>query len=1355
MEEEIITQQVFEANKKTTAGYIRRNQDMRKKLLCIFLALNMIFSMLPIPAMAEEADAHLNSESVIIEAEPIDTSTEDPVDTTAAEPQTVTDAVYGSGMPEAAAPMMMLTAGDTTVSEQFTEITPGSTYYFDLSSEKDKIGEVNTSLPDTTLHYVPFTYAGTVYAYSLHSRSLDDNAAKTDSVTADGNTTDPEHEIGYKSNRSLFVSDYNISNISWLSLSFNDLIFGKAFNTNYKLRVLSAGSNSDSAGDHYRKPDANEWDQILAKSSGLIKNWSGIWSWGQDTMANDGYGRMTRGNTSTYGWKNETYYFSNGFRPALEVLDPDTLGSDGLKEVTLNLNGGSLNGSTDNIKIICAGDSFTAPNGEALTAPVGMAFDGWKDTDSDTIYAEGSAVPNTVDGLTAQWGDDFIKNIETGKTYGTLQGAVNEVQNGETLQLLKDVKEKGITINHPHSFTLDLNGRILSSGDNNTITHEGSGTLKITDNSDGSGKVTSANTFGAGTIYLKGGSLEVAGGTVENTGPYASCSAVYNEGSGSVTVSGGDMISINGSTIYNHGSGNVNISSGTVKRNSGLAIQIDSSSTGNVHISGGTVEGTVYNSGSGSVNISGGTVKQTGTDYAVCSWGNGKITISGTTKVSSANTFSSSGTIFLMDGTATDTVLENKGGTIENTAIGGNGIYNGGNGKIVISSGSPVIIKGDGMAMNRAPDLSEYANVAVTASMDYSGSPVVAYNADYIGDYKYLKFEPAVPLTGTAAISNTTPRIGDVLNGSLVDHNNTGSLTFVWKADGAEVGTGASYTVTKADLGKAITLEISSSVESGTITSAATWAVLKKAAPTAPDSPILVSKTRNSVTLRSNALYEFSKDGSSWQTSNVFNGLTARTAYTFYQRIAETDDTESSAASTGLSVTTDASGSGSGGGRSSNKSTSSGSSGSSANNISVITITPPAPDKPDAPTQGEIKVKSNADQNGNAVVNITGRYVTEAINKAMAAAQRNGNAQNGITLILNAVTDGKPVSNVTVNLPKAVQDIIIARRIANTIVVVDNPNIRICMDLPTVEAINRQANSDVNVTAARRNNSELTGNARRAIGSRPVFDLKVNYGSGSQVQSFGAGSVWVTIPYSLGENEKAENVKAVYIDGNGKVHWITDSVYDSTEKVLRFRTNHFSVYGVGYREELPAFTDIAVHWAKQDIEFIVSRGLFKGTSDTTFSPDMDMTRGMFITVLGRLAEVDVSSYKQSSFTDVKNDAYYMGYIEWADKNGIDNGSGNGRFAPDQPITREQIAVIMQNCANANRFTLPKLHAENTFADSEKISTYAKDAVKLTQMAGIFTGKDGNLFDPQGTATRAEISAVLRRFIELADSNDTK
>lgn len=136
------------------------------------------------------------------------------------------------------------------VSEQFN-LVPGGTYYFDLSSERNNIGTVNAALPDTSLHYVPFTYAGTVNAYSLASEM-----ATTESY-ANAN----------KSDRSLFVGDYVIGkSISWSSLNTNGLIFGKNFDTNYKLRSLSAGSSkfgyASDGSDHIGQPNTNEWDQI-------------------------------------------------------------------------------------------------------------------------------------------------------------------------------------------------------------------------------------------------------------------------------------------------------------------------------------------------------------------------------------------------------------------------------------------------------------------------------------------------------------------------------------------------------------------------------------------------------------------------------------------------------------------------------------------------------------------------------------------------------------------------------------------------------------------------------------------------------------------------------------------------------------------------------------------------------------------------------------------------------------------------------------------------------------------------------------------------------------------------------------
>ena len=481
------------------------------------------------------------------------------------------------------------------------------------------------------------------------------------------------------------------------------------------------------------------------------------------------------------------------------------------------------------------------------------------------------------------------------------------------------------------------------------------------------------------------------------------------------------------------------------------------------------------------------------------------------------------------------------------------------------------------------------------------------------------------------------------------------------------------------------------------------------------------------------------------ETSNTFTIPTGLTAGTYqYLCVFNTDGTDYVDSNTAIVTVKPPFSDGSGGG--------SGSS-SGGNGGSGVVVTPPAPDAPNSPTQGSADIYGTVDSNGNITANITNQTVSDTIDKALAQARKNGTEQNGIILTLNISTGGKPVNNLTVNLPKEVQDAIIAKGVSGLIITAGGSDIAIGMDLTTLREMNRQAGGNINLTATRMNNATLAGKARAAIGNRPVFDLKAKYGNGRTVQNFGAGSVSVTIPYTLGTNENAGNIQAVYVDANAQVQWLISSVYDSVNGVLHFSTNHFSAYGVGYKQDAPSFTDIGSHWAKEDIVFVANRELLSGTSATTFSPNTAMTRGMFVKTLGRLANADVSGYKKSSFTDVKNDAYYMVYIEWASKNNIVKGIGDGKFASDQSITREQMAVILQSYAKAIGFTLRKVHAENTFSDSAKISAYAKDAVKQMQMAGVISGKNGNLFDPQGTATRAEVSAVLCRFVELAISSD--
>ena len=300
--------------------------------------------------------------------------------------------------------------------EQFT-LVPGGTYYFDLSGAGIP-GAANGSLPDASLHYVPFTYAGTVDAYKLASAMA----------------TTEEYAQQNKYAHSLFVADYAVTHtISWENLNAAGLIFGKNYaagGVEYTLRTPSAGRSYAGSGESVRgNPQSNEWDKILDKYDGYIKNWSNICSWGQDAAHNYAQGRANRGYSSVRNWSFDKSSNALDFRPVLEVLNPDTLGSDGLKAVTLDLGGGKLGGSSEAIQIIVKnGESFTAPASDGLTRPDGNtdSYFMWRGSDSK-LYAPGDNVPADVDKLTAQFDDsgshtvtittDALPDGKVGETY--------------------------------------------------------------------------------------------------------------------------------------------------------------------------------------------------------------------------------------------------------------------------------------------------------------------------------------------------------------------------------------------------------------------------------------------------------------------------------------------------------------------------------------------------------------------------------------------------------------------------------------------------------------------------------------------------------------------------------------------------------------------------------------------------------------------------------------------------------------------------------------------------------------------------------------------------------------------------
>ena len=296
---------------------------------------------------------------------------------------------------------------EDTVKEQFN-LTSGGTYYFDLSAE-NILGTVNDALPDNTMHYVPFTYAGTVDAYKLTSAMA----------------TTEEYAKNNKYPHSLFVADYAVTkDVSWDDLNGENLIFGKGYTANgvgYTLRAPSVGSGRTDSSEPYRgTPQSNEWDRMLDKDEGYIKNWSDMYSWGQDTWSTSASRCAVRGyDSARYGDHYSSWYNSVGlgFRPVLEVLNPDTLGFDGLKAVTLDLGGGKLGDSSEDIQIIVKNDSeFTAPASDGLTRPDGNNEDYFMWLGSDgNLYAPDESVPADVTKLTALFYEQF--NLALGGRY--------------------------------------------------------------------------------------------------------------------------------------------------------------------------------------------------------------------------------------------------------------------------------------------------------------------------------------------------------------------------------------------------------------------------------------------------------------------------------------------------------------------------------------------------------------------------------------------------------------------------------------------------------------------------------------------------------------------------------------------------------------------------------------------------------------------------------------------------------------------------------------------------------------------------------------------------------------------------
>jgi hypothetical protein len=1166
--------------------------------------------------------------------------------------------------------------------EQFT-LTPGGTYYFDLSGENIP-GTKNTDLPDSGLKWVPFTYAGTVNAYSL-------DASSSGNITASANAT--------PSDRSLFVADYNITHtVSWNNLHANNLIFGKNYTSGgvaYTLRSLSEGSIYTGSGDAGRgTPETNEWDQILNKDIDYINNWSGIFSWGQDTPSAGASRRALRGYSSSRHWgypSASLVYSYYGFRPALEILSPGTLDSGGLKTVTLKLNGGKLKGSTDDIHIVYTGNSFTAPGSEGLTAPAGKLFSGWKDDYSTATYVSGAAVPHTVTSLSAQW----VLPAEASPTAiftatGADIGMLSDVANGMKYRI-----DTGAWIDITDSTVISLTNlsactiEVVRKGNDTTTVDSSAQEITVTKADTPALTATQPSTIGGN------GSIPMT----TNHEYQSQTDSTWTPASGNTTLAPGTYlvrIKADGTALA---SDNQSISlKAYVPDEEATPAAVFTSTGADTGILSGVANGMKYRIDTGAwIDITDSTVISL-TNLSAC-------TIEVVKKGNGTTTADSPAQEIAVTKADTPALTATQPSTI------------GGNGSIPMTTNHEYRSEADS-TWTPASGNTSLAPGTYLVRIKANGTLLVS-ESQSITLTAYVPDEEATPAAIFTATGGNTGTLSNVTDG-MKYRIDAGSWIDITDSTGISLTSLSACTIEVVKKGNDTTTADSSAQE---------------IAVTKADTPVLTATQpstiggNGSIPMTTNHEYRSEAD-STWTPAS---GNTSLAPGTYLVRI-KANGTLLASESQSITLTAFTGGSGGGGGD-----------GGSYTPDIPATIIPEK--KPDQPVTATAPVTATTGTNGTAGATIPEKAITDAIAKAQADAKAQGKTANGISVGLN-VTMPKGATSLTVTLTQNSLNSLVNAGVSR--LELDGAPISLGLDLNALKEIQKQSSGNISITIAPA--TGLSKEAKALLGNRPVYSVTISYvdknGKTQTITSLGSGLATLSIPYTPGKNEAVGYLFGVYVDAKGKAQRIPGSAYDANSRSLLIPTGHFSVYGVGYTAPSAKFTDIGTHWGKEAIDYVVGRGLLSGTSKTTFAPDTAITRGMLVTALGRLAGVDVKAYTTNSFTDVKADSAFRPYIEWAYKNGVVQGIGNKQFAPDRAITREEIAVIFANYAKATGYKLPVTREATTYADASSIGSIYKTAVTAMQQAGIMMGGTDNKFNPKTSATRAEVSSMLHRYVKL-------
>ncbi|GAB1475738.1 hypothetical protein MASR2M70_05700 [Bacillota bacterium] len=361
--------------------------------------------------------------------------------------------------------------------------------------------------------------------------------------------------------------------------------------------------------------------------------------------------------------------------------------------------------------------------------------------------------------------------------------------------------------------------------------------------------------------------------------------------------------------------------------------------------------------------------------------------------------------------------------------------------------------------------------------------------------------------------------------------------------------------------------------------------------------------------------------------------------------------------------------------------------------------------------------------------------MNKAVDTAIKAAADTGTSTN-VKVKVEAPPEAKKVE---VALPAASIGTL-AKQDEGTTMTVESGIGTITFDNKALSAIDQAATgAEITIVVSDVDKKELDTEQKALVGDRPVVDLSVLSG-GKHISDFKGGSATVNIPYTLAEGEKPEGIVIWYLADDGKLEK-KECAYDPVTKMVTFVADHFSQYVLAY---FP-FTDLkGGEWYYENAVYAYTNGLISGVTKDKFAPTNKTTRAMVVTILWRLEGQPKAA--AGAFNDVAKATWYTDAINWASANGIVSGYSDSKFGPNDTVTREQMAAIIYNYGSFKKYNMKGKADLGSFADASKVSAWAAAPVQWAVENGIITGT-GKGLNPKGSAERAQVAAILQRFIE--------